>query len=756
MALQEHPAYKEEMERLKETLLYVEEAVKAAEHRRGSHKEEIRQAFVDLDHLDSSLSYVTILLHAKLLDELEKNFDGLLRARKKPYFARIDFRELEKGKVEKFYIGKMSLLRPDWEIPMILDWRSPLASVYYDGRLGEVSYETEKETLHGELLLKRQYTIEDAALKDIMDIDITTTDTFLQASLGENRDNRLQEIVSTIQAEQNAIIRAPIDRPLVVQGVAGSGKTTIALHRIAYLIYTYEESFHPEQFMIIAPNRLFLNYISEVLPELGVDKVVQTTYVDCILDLVGLKWKVEDPDAKLLALLEPAAAPEGKKAKELIRKVSAFKGSLAFREVLERYVQDLAPAFVPEAEFTLGGQVLLDTGALRALMLEEYAYLPLYKRVEQVKKYLAFLVKGEKKRILEEVEEDFNNRIDRIRDTEPEGEVRRDKLVALMDERDRTLETVKKEATTAVKKFMGLFPKQDLASYYRELMGDPDVLGFYAGNLLDSDALVHCCRHAGELLDGKRLEVEDLAALAYLRKRIYGFSKDPDIRYVVVDEAQDFSHFQFQILKEVFNTKLFTILGDLSQGIHGHRGIREWSYVLEEIFGKEESQYLTLEQSYRTTIEIMEMANGVIRGADVDGLVLARPVVRHGKAPEDLAFSSPKEVLAAMKDRLLEYREEGFRSIAVIGKTPAECRKIHQALGKEPGWEAILLDSKEDHQGKGIVVLPAYLSKGLEFDAVLIVTLEESYTKEDLDVKLLYVAMTRALHRMDVLRCQAL
>lgn len=190
MALHEHPDYEAEVIRLEETIAYVTEAIKAAEIGKSQHKDEIKQAYRELDPGDSSQSYVSIMLHTKLLDELIEKYQSLMKAKEKPYFARIDFLQRGEKKLERFYIGKMSLFKPDEEDPLILDWRSPLASVYYDGRLGEVSYESyDEEVYYGEMFLKRQYTIEEQKLVGMMDVDITATDTFLQASLGENKDN---------------------------------------------------------------------------------------------------------------------------------------------------------------------------------------------------------------------------------------------------------------------------------------------------------------------------------------------------------------------------------------------------------------------------------------------------------------------------------------------------------------------------------------------------------------------------------------
>lgn len=750
MSAASHSDYKEEVKRIEETMGYIENAIKATEENRKGHKEEIKDAFINLDYLDSSQSYVAILINAKLLDELEHNYDNLLKSREKPYFARIDFKQEGYSKIDKFYIGKMSLSKPEWDIPMIVDWRSPLASVYYDGRLGQVSYNTNSDTVKGEMYLKRQYTIEDGELKNIMDIDITATDTFLQASLEANADNRLKDIVSTIQAEQNAIIRADIDKPLIVQGVAGSGKTTIALHRIAYLIYTYEETFDPENFMIIAPNRLFLNYISEVLPELGVDQVKQTTFIDLTLEMIGKKYKLINPNEKLIGIINASQDENKDKQQEVIKKVVAFKGSLVFKNIINRYIKDIILAFVPEEDFCLEGYPLIKVDEIKRVFVKEYYYLPLYKRIDEIKKNLRNRLKMNKTQILEEVENYYDDKIAYLREHAPETEERRLKMITLMDKRDATLEKIKKSARTIVNKYIEKFPKRELFEYYTELITDEQQLEKYSNGKV-SVALIHdICKHSTQLLHNKKIELEDLAPLAYMKHKIFGFDKKMNIKYVVIDEAQDFNHFEFFTVKEIFNTQLFTLLGDLSQGIHGYRGIKNWDFVREKIFDKDRSRYLVLEQSYRTTVEIMDMANEVIKRCPVEGLVLAKPVVRHGQKPDVRVFNEKQDIIGALEEQVKKLREEGFKSIAIIGKTLKECSNIYKQLHQKKKMKVALLDDKQMIYHHDVVVVPSYLAKGLEFDAVLIVSIEDGYTEEELDLKLLYVAMTRALHRMCV------
>lgn len=751
MSLKNHADYKIEEKRLKETVEYVEDVISSSERNKSLHQKEIKDAYLSLDPTESSQSYVSIMLHTRLLDELENNYDRLLKAKEKPYFARIDFQEEGKSNIEKFYIGKMSLQREDWDVPMILDWRSPLASVYYDGRLGKVVYQNALgESMSGELSLKRQYTIENKKLIDIMDVDITATDTFLQASLGENKDNRLKDIVSTIQSEQNAIIRADIKRPLIVQGVAGSGKTTIALHRIAYLIYTYEKSFYPEQFMIIAPNRLFLNYISGVLPELGANNVIQTTYADYAFELIGDKYKLTDSEEKLVSIINNKNRVRDEGNRTFIIKTSAFKGSLVFKNVLARYIRSIEINYIPKEDFALEGHTLMSVKEIKNVILRDYSYLPLYKRFDQIEKHLKFRLDKDKNRIYDEAKFSYDKKIEIIRRNEPESEERRLTIVDILNIRDAALQKIKNNIKSAVKNYMSNFVKRDLFDYYKDIITNEENLNNFSVGKLDEEFISFVSEYSNDILTSKMVELEDLAPLLYIKHRIMGFEDRVNIKYVVIDEAQDFSPFQFYALKKIFNTDFFTILGDLSQGIHSYRSIKNWNIVLNKIFDPDNSQYLKLEQSYRTTIEIMDLANEVIKLIPNDDLILAKPVVRHGEKPSMIKFNTKKEILNNVEKKISDLISEGYKSIAIICKTPKECKVVHNELKKNKQLNIKLLEGKEEQYDNTIVIVPSYLSKGLEFDAVIIINIDDVYSEEELDLKLLYVAMTRAQHRLYV------
>jgi len=677
MPLKDHPAYKEEVERLAHTGRSIEHYMDTIEKNKEIYKDNIREAFVNLDYLDSSQSYISILTNAKFLELDASHLDELLKVRNKPYFGRIDYREENINHVDKLYIGKVSLLDNENKKILILDWRAPITNVYYEGRLGDVSYETPRGRQSGELLLKRQYIIDNGELQNILDIDITTNDTFLQASLEANADSKLKDIAATIQAEQNRIIRADMDTPLIVQGVAGSGKTTIALHRIAYLIYTYDETFIPENFMIIAPNRLFLEYISGVLPELGVERVKQTAFVDLLKELLVVKYKLVSPNDKIISFLSEGNNHTIKEKNSFIKWESFFKGTMAFKEIIDGYVRELEQNFIPGDDFSLEGYVVLSRDEIKRLFKEEYKFLPLYKRINEVKKHLSYKLKSSQEKIIEEIENYYGRQLDQIRAKEINDEERRLKLVSLIDTKNNKIKTVRRNSRSLVAKYVAGFPKYDLLYYYKDIVTREDVIKKYAKESLDGRYVKFLCEYSAGILNKKQIEVEDGAALVYLKHRLYGFEQELNIGHIVIDEAQDFSVFQLYALRKVLGTKRFTVFGDLAQGIHSYRGVNDWRAVSEEVF-PEGANYLTLEQSYRTTIEIMNTANEVLRKHvhPGGGVLLAKPVIRHGEEPVIKQFNSTDEIIDSVKKQVNKLLSDGYKSIALICKTQDDCKKV--------------------------------------------------------------------------------
>lgn len=749
MPAMNHPAYPEELEHCKYTLGYVEkslEATVAKKARIDADLDRVKRHF----NAENSQDYIDIIVNSTLQGSMELKVRNLATARSRPYFARIDFAEDEGREPEKLYIGKMSLIREEDQKIIIVDWRAPIANLYYEGRLGEASYQCPDGSINGELKLKRQFSIDRGELREIFDIDITTNDEFLQTYLGANADNRLKEIVSTIQTEQNAIVRADMWKPLIVQGAAGSGKTTIALHRIAYLIYTYEKAFSPENFMIIAPNKLFLNYISDVLPELGVEKVRQTTFEEFAQDLLGKRFKIRDANEKLVAFVNRASSPDDTEKTQKMRHCAEFKTSMQFRDLIDSYLQEIEENFIPKEDFKIASKVVYSYGELQELFTKQYRMWPIARRIDEIKKNLTSRLKLQKNAIINQLHDDSDRAVAFYKGTMPEGEERLGLISRAIDERNSMIEKIESISKKAVSEYIGRISKLSPYEYYRELMCNGGLFSRIAGNRLEEDVKDFISEYTSRILTSGHIEIEDLAPIIYLKYRIYGMDEKIPVKHIVIDEAQDFSAFQIYVLRMIVKDSSFTILGDLNQGIHSYRGVRDWNDITDNVFSDRRNEFLTLEQSYRTTIEVMDAANKVldhIRGHEV---IKAKPVLRHGDPVRLAGKESLRDIASDIRQRIQEFRQQSYKSMAIICKTADECKAMHSLLAKHVE-DIYVITGKEDTYKSGMVIVPSYLAKGLEFDIVFISDAGSgAYTEDELDVKLLYVAMTRPLHKLHI------
>lgn len=577
---------------------------------------------------------------------LERRWRVLSLVMDNPYFARIDFHENEKPSPNELYLGKTTIMDENKRVRAV-DWRAPVASLYYENRPGLAKYLCPEGTIEGELLLKRQFTCADGKLVSYDDIDITSDDELLRPYLTMASDVRLKNIIATIQAEQNRVIRADLGRDMIVQGSAGSGKTTVALHRIAYFVYTWAERFTPDRFMILAPNNFFLQYIAPVLPDLGVEDVMQWTFDDMFRTITGIKSPVEDPVAGLTSVMA-GASPEER----------SYKCSLACRKDLDASVSEWEASNLPMAPLIVGITEVYPCGAIAELYRRQSPTLPIVTRVKDVKKQLDALVR------------DMSG------------------------------------GKASVRNLLAPMLKPNVPELYGKFLNTPKP----------------------------KLTWEDLPPLLYLYHKLYG-AADRMTRHIIIDEAQDFSPFAFSLLREIYPNAAFTVFGDLAQGIFPYRGVQSWEAINADIF-KGQSLMAKLKKSYRTTIEIMEAAGKVLSDKNLAG----EAFVRHG-APVDFKVAlAPKEWQSIIAESAGKYSRH--RQVAVITRTPSGCAALGRFL------KAPVVTGKDEPLPKGLCVIPSALSKGLEFDAVIIAD-AESYTQSD--DKLLYVAMTRAMHELTVI-----
>ncbi|MFF2482535.1 HelD family protein [Paenibacillus sp. NPDC058071] len=641
----------------------------------------------------------------QMLDlQKEERKQRLEIAFREPYFGRIDFEELPDGKRQPLYIGKAGVAKGTGNELLVVDWRAPAASLFYSFTGGDdaASYESPEGEIEGYVHLKRNLMVRSGELVRLVDSftrgqeDEAVTDEFLLYRLGENKDNKLRDIVSTIQHEQDRIIRTERGKALFIQGVAGSGKTTVALHRLAFLLYQYAGRMRAERMVIFAPNRMFLDYISGVLPELGVGDIQQTTFADWALELLEHDIQLENPAETLTYWFElPRTAEEAEQSS------GRWKGDIAFKAMIDEAIEALGRKIVPEIPFEPIAGLVLHPERIREWYETDYGDEPLMKKRD---------------RLVSRIRRWFESEL---------------KMKGIADKK------VRAKATAKLSSYSKKIPSYTAVQLYASL--------FQGKQALRAVPKAIAAATAARIKEGKAV-TEDLAPLVYIHLRLFGMSI-PAYDHIVIDEAQDYSPFQLEALKLCQSTLSMTVLGDLQQGIHDYAGIRRWNELID-LFGEEESGFFELNRSYRSTMEIIEFANRIL-GAMGSGVKAAVPVFRSGD-PVETVPATERDWLPAIVDTVREWQAGGqLQTISVIGRTARQCETIFEAL-TEAGLSPSLVQSKQPEYGGGLSVVPVYLSKGLEFDAVLIADAsEDAYLTHD--AKLLYVGCTRALHMLKLL-----
>ncbi|MCX9098157.1 HelD family protein [Bacillus anthracis] len=661
-------------------------------------KDTLRTMDDQLEQLEKIPVYYGDDFKEQILESMrESNRQNLRIGVQEPYFGRLDFQENGKEEVMPIYIGKVGVSDKDTMKPIVIDWRAPVASMFYSFTGGDelAFYQSPDGLVEGDVYLKRNISIRKRELERVVDTyvkgneDVSHADDFLLYRLGENKDNKLKDIVSTIQSEQNDIIRAERNLPLLIQGVAGSGKTTIALHRLAFLIYEYREQLEAERMIVFAPNSLFLDYISSVLPELGVGNISQTTFPDWALRTLDDSVKLKQTEEKL----KEAFSINRDERKVMLGKL---KGTLEFKSFIEEQMVQIEKELVPTSNFEAWDKAVIPVEDIKKWMQVEYKHYPLKKRRERLV--------GRMKRWIEIELKKY-------------GEINEKKLL-------------KKEATKRLNTYMKFWPKMSALSLYSSILKSKEIL-----EVLPEELVKETEKNGRK----KEVYVEDLPALIYIHHRITGIEIGQKFHHVVIDEAQDFSPFQVYVLKEITLGNSFTILGDLSQAIYDYQGIEDWS-AFKEVF--QETGYYELTRSYRSTKEIIEFANEIIKNAEIP-VGLAMPVFRSG---EEVKVIHTEDQFTEILKTLKQLQNADVKTIAVIGRTDDECRNMYEKL-TNAGLTVNVIEADQSKYEGGISVVPVYLAKGLEFDAVLLIDVdEEHYKNTKHDAKLLYVGCTRSLH----------
>lgn len=605
-------------------------------------------------------------VEAMMLVRKGEHFRKLFSIQNSPYFASIIFKDEDK-EVFELYIS-ITHLRKDND-SILSDWRAPICSLYYDFEPGDCFYNTPSGKIKGELIQKRQYKIEDGKLIRVLDSAINIDDDILQEVLASESSEKMRNIVNTIQAEQNSIIRNLKDRNLVVQGIAGSGKTSVALHRIAFLLYRLE-NLTSNNILIFSPNDVFTEYISNVLPELGENNTMQTTFQDYLSKMITEYRKVESFIDFLSRFYSGT---------ETNRELIKYKQSDEIIKDMDDYIND----YIDKAEFTIGitESYINDHSKeeLNHMLKERYTIFPIFERVNEIAKKLS------------------ENNYDGSRRKAP------------------TYGKLLKEVANFKKEYKNI---------YRDFYTSP----FCKIELTDTEIR--------KFINKKVINYEDALLLVYMKGLLEGFKYEGSIKQVVIDEAQDYSKLQYLIIEKIFKKSGFTILGDINQTINPY-----YKYSsLEEIQNIFDGKYLELNKSYRSSKNIIDYTNEILGLNNVSAI--------RKDTEEEIKFLDYDKNIKESLLSTIKKLQQNYKSIAIITKNDIEASAIHELLDNE---DILLVTGVSEEFVKGLIIIPAYIAKGLEFDSVIVLNNPKNEFKED-EMNLLYVACTRAQHELYIYR----
>lgn len=586
-----------------------------------------------------------------------------------PYFGRIDFKERKDGSQSlPVYIGIHTFFDFNKKRNLIYDWRAPISSMFYDYELGEATYSSPAGEVHGDISLKRQYRIRKGKMEYMIESSVTVHDDILQKELSSNADDKMKNIVMTIQREQNRIIRNEAAPVLIIQGVAGSGKTSIALHRIAYLLYAQRGQISSKDILIISPNKVFADYISNVLPELGETTVPETSMEQILSTVLDNKYKYQNFFEQVTELLE-------KPTSDFIERIQ-YKASFEFISRLDKFVLHIENNYFKAADVKLTKYITIPAGFISEQFKRFHRY-PIRQRFETMTDY-----------ILEMMKLQYN-------------------LTVTTAEKN----LLKKEIKNM---FAG---NNDLQIYkdFFEWAGKPEMF---------------------KMRKNRTLEYADLAALAYLHIALNGNNAQSYVKHLLIDEMQDYSPIQYKVIQKLYPCRK-TILGDASQSVNPYGS--STANMIKKAFTT--GEIMKLCKSYRSTFEITGFAQNIQPNYELE------PISRHGEQPKVFQFPNVEEEVLGISDLINSFRNSNNTSLGIICKTESQAKELAQRLRTYTN-DISLLSSQSSAYVKGIIVTSAHMAKGLEFDEVIIPQADDKNYHSGIDRSMLYVAVTRAMHKL--------
>ncbi|MCC0661911.1 AAA family ATPase [Clostridioides sp. ZZV14-6154] len=586
--------------------------------------------------------------------------DKIAKMKDSPYFARIDFKLKDEDEDSKYYIGRFAF---DYENELlILDWRSPMASMFYDCKIGPAGYNAPLGWIDGEITRKRQFKIKNGTLEYVLESSMNIQDDILQQELSNTSDEKMKSIISTIQKEQNQIIRNDKADTLIIQGVAGSGKTSIALHRIAFLLYRFKDKISANNVIILSPNKVFGDYISNVLPELGEEPLCELSFEDIaevqlerIIDFEGEKDSLEINDVQW---------------DERVR----FKSTLDFLKLMDKYIKQMPNmVFIPK-DYTFGSFTATSDWIRRRF--DAYNKYPVKQRLEMVA-------------------EDIHYRF----------------------ESDNIMEEDLPKVKNILKSLNGMLTIKNTLALYKDFFKQMNIQDMFV------------------MPSKKTLEWADVYPFIYLHAAYEGLQEDKVIRHIVIDEMQDYTPIQYAVINLLFKCKK-TILGDFGQLINPNH-----LHTLDDMVQiYDGGELVMLNKSYRSTFEIINFAK------KIQNIISLEVIERHGEEPVLIKCINEQDEIDKIKMEIEQFEESNNATLGIILKTNSEAKAIYDVIKQE--YDVNLISPESSSFVKGVSITSIKMSKGLEFDEVVIPSVNNKTYYNDYDRSLLYIACTRAMHRL--------
>jgi len=728
------------MKQIKEREKSLKKSIKSAEgEARNLNSHFFDDVKLDYDGYSTSMeTALSIHQQQQLLSEREhawqhsaKQLDTVERLEKRPYFARVDFKEQGEKKPETIYIGLGSFADKNDHF-LIYDWRAPISSIYYDGKLGEVSYNSPEGKITVDMTKKRQFMIEDGKIVNMFDTNESIGDQMLLEVLSEKSSTQMKSIVTTIQQEQNKIIRNTSADLLFVQGAAGSGKTSAILQRIAFLLYRYRGNLTSSDVIMFSPNQLFNDYIKNVLPEMGEQNMVQMTYWQFVarrlpgMNVENLFKQFEDQNADT--------------------NISKFKDSVNFFNLVTRYAKHLNKRGVvfKNIYFRDKKKPYFDKEKIKEIY---YSYNENYNLANRIDAAREELIKMLNHKIAPEARKAWVART-------IEG-MSQSELNELYDRPDQEFESEAKEEAflgrkIVLKALKGVHKRilhnhfiNMRAQYLSFLRAVPKMVDLAKWNI-DEEDWMHHIDEVKENFKKHDIAITDVSAYLYLYDLITGRRTDYEMRYAFIDEIQDYTPFQLAYLKYNFPRAKFTMLGDLNQAIFTKDESRSLLKQISGLFDPEKIDVVQLTKSYRSTKQLTNFTKQILRqGEKIEAFN------RQGPKPVIWGRDSDEQAIDVLVD-VLRDNEKRKMTTAIITKDLADAKFVHEKLS-EKGEKSTLIATANQRLVDGTLVIPSYLAKGLEFDAVVMWGANKKNYHQLDETQLVYTITSRAMYKLDVI-----